>query len=557
MGAKKKRVRCLYRVSSKQQLHEDDIPLQRSECQGYIAKRDDWVFDGEYIEKGVSGFRNSLEQRGKLLEIREDARKKEFDVLLVYMSDRLGRREDETPFYIASLEDLGIEIWSVKEGQLKAQEHVEKLINYIRIWQAEGESRKTGIRVRDAHIDMIKNGRMVGGYTPYGYDRKSTGNITNHGRIEHDLFINEEQAKIVRQIFDYAVNYGYGAFKIAKTLNEAGIPNVNGGEWKSGTISDMLKNPIYMGYPAYGRRKKYPHIEKVAREDWILSEKPNPQYAIVSQRIWEKAQEIREARKKGLAQKKANNMGSYPTSTSGTLALLDIVYCGYCGKKLTNGSRYDYWTTKDGEKKRKIIGRYRCNSKAQGSLKCEGRAMYRQEELEPLVFNAVGDYLESLGKESVYDEILKMQDEQRKGKKKQVDQKRREMGVIERDLQTLKEQIPAAIRGETALSLERLDSLITEKEALLKEAEDILAGLEEEYKNTEIKIEDLQQYQDMAINWKKAFESAPVPVKRMMLEKLIERIDVKRDDISIKFKMRLEDFVPVNSEGSVVSEQGL
>ena len=56
----------------------------------------------------------------------------------------------------------------------------------------------------------------------------------------------------------------------------------------------------------------------------------------------------------------------------------------------------------------------------------------------------------------------------------------------------------------------------------------------------------------MAINWKKAFESAPVPVKRMMLEKLIERIDVKRDDISIKFKMRLEDFVPVNSDGSVV-----
>ena len=83
MGAKKKRVRCLYRVSSKQQLHEDDIPLQRSESQGHIAKRDAWVFDGEYIEKGVSGFRNSLEQRGKLLEIREDARKKEFDVLLV------------------------------------------------------------------------------------------------------------------------------------------------------------------------------------------------------------------------------------------------------------------------------------------------------------------------------------------------------------------------------------------------------------------------------------------------------------------------------------------
>ena len=46
----KKRVRTLLRVSSKQQLHDDDIPIQRAEAADYIAKRPDWEFDKEYIE---------------------------------------------------------------------------------------------------------------------------------------------------------------------------------------------------------------------------------------------------------------------------------------------------------------------------------------------------------------------------------------------------------------------------------------------------------------------------------------------------------------------------
>ena len=53
-----KKVRTLLRVSSKQQLHEDDIPLQREETKNYIAKHHDWIFDKEYIEKEVSAYKN-------------------------------------------------------------------------------------------------------------------------------------------------------------------------------------------------------------------------------------------------------------------------------------------------------------------------------------------------------------------------------------------------------------------------------------------------------------------------------------------------------------------
>ena len=61
-----KKVRTLLRVSSKQQLHDDDIPVQRAEAEQYIAKRSDWIFDKEYIEKAVSAYKNNVEERAVL-----------------------------------------------------------------------------------------------------------------------------------------------------------------------------------------------------------------------------------------------------------------------------------------------------------------------------------------------------------------------------------------------------------------------------------------------------------------------------------------------------------
>ena len=143
-----KRVRTLLRVSSKQQLHDDDIPMQRAQAKQYIAGRPDWVFDKEYMEKAVSAYKNSVEEREVLQEILSDARERKFEVLLAYMSDRIGRQE-EYSFYVAALNRLGIEVWTIRDGQLKTEDHIDKLLNYIRFWQNEGESKKTSVRVRD------------------------------------------------------------------------------------------------------------------------------------------------------------------------------------------------------------------------------------------------------------------------------------------------------------------------------------------------------------------------------------------------------------------------
>ena len=143
-----KRVACLYRVSTKNQLTDDDVPMQIKACAEFIKKQRTWKPEKEYIEKGVSGYHKSANERDALVQLKKDAVAGKFDILLVFMFDRLGRREDETPFVVEWLVQQGIEVWSVMEGQQVFDDHVDKLINYIRFWQSGGESEKTSIRCK-------------------------------------------------------------------------------------------------------------------------------------------------------------------------------------------------------------------------------------------------------------------------------------------------------------------------------------------------------------------------------------------------------------------------
>ena len=100
-----KRVYCLYRVSSKGQLYdksntnqkvEDDIPMQKEACHRYKEYHPDWEIKAEYLEKGVSGFKVSADERDEIQNLLSAAKNKEFDILLIYKLDRLGRIESET-----------------------------------------------------------------------------------------------------------------------------------------------------------------------------------------------------------------------------------------------------------------------------------------------------------------------------------------------------------------------------------------------------------------------------------------------------------------------------
>lgn len=561
----RKKVRTLLRVSSKQQLHDDDIPIQRAEAEQYIANRPDWIFDKEYIEKAVSAYKNNVEEREVLQEILSDARNHEFDVLLTYMSDRIGRQE-EYSFYVATLNGLGIEVWTIKDGQLKTEEHIDKLLNYIRFWQNEGESKKTSMRVRDTQKELVKAGKFVGGKAPYGYQLIPSGMVSNHGRLLKKLEIVEEKAQIVRQIYRLAVHQGMGYEKIAKELNNQGIPAVTADKWKAGTIRSILTNPVYMGYLAinrrinnncrgsYGGHNSGVKFIRLHRKEWTYSEEQIPELVIISQQMWEKAQEIREIRKARIsASNKKSSVGyetlySVPFSTGGKLILTGLVICGYCGKRLRNGSYCNYWTTKSGERKTAYTGRYVCPSK------CEERSCYSQNYLEGIVFEVVENYMERLKSVDVTEEIQKMQSQQRQSVAKELESIHKKQKALKLDIQTLEEKIPEAIRGDYYFNAEKLAGMIKEKEqeerALEKKAEQLKNKLSEMVNQGS----DTERLVTIIPNWKEEFQTADTQTKKMLLSSLIDKIEVKDGDINIKFKIRLEDFILPKTIGSGVPE---
>ena len=172
------RVYCLYRVSTLGQIDKmrDDIPMQRQACHEYIAEQG-WNFVDELSEKGISGFKVSAKDRDAIQILQQKAMRHEFDILLVFMFDRLGRIESETPFIVEWFVKQGVRVWSVKEGEQRFESHVDKLTNYIRFWQAAGESEKTSIRIRTRLEQIAQEGHYHGGTAPYGYESVFLGPI--------------------------------------------------------------------------------------------------------------------------------------------------------------------------------------------------------------------------------------------------------------------------------------------------------------------------------------------------------------------------------------------
>ena len=243
-----KRVANLYRVSTKKQvdLVKDDIPMQRIACREF-AERQGWTVVIEKEEKGISGFKVSASKRDAIQELKDSALKGEFDVLLVFMFDRLGRIENETPFILEWFTEHGIEVWSVNEGQQKIETHSDKLMNYIRFWQASGESQKTAIRVRTRLQQMTAEGIYTGGPVPFGYQLVDNGRRNKKGKCALDLAIDPVTAPVVLKLFTMVADEGYGSHQLAEWLNRQGFKTSTGSRFHSSNVLRILRNEITVG----------------------------------------------------------------------------------------------------------------------------------------------------------------------------------------------------------------------------------------------------------------------------------------------------------------------
>lgn len=533
------KARMLLRVSSRQQLDANgDLTVQRRVVENYIKNQEYWQLDSikpEYHELGVSGYKNTVAGRKVLQEILADAKKQEFNILVCYKDDRLGRREDEIPAYIKELAACGVLVYTVKEGCITPKNHTDSLMMFIRYWSAQGDSMKTAQRVKDMATEHTRMGRNQGGKAPFGYRLELSGELSRHQRVLKRKVIVPEEANIVKKVYNYYLVYGYGAYKIARILNsEPGYcsmaPN---GTWRAGTISDMLKNPVYTGYEAYNRRTREAGIcHRQDRKDWILAEKCNEDIKIIDMEMWEKVQKQREARRAVYQ----GNPGNNSTHIVYSMVLAGVAYCGCCGRKLVNGSKYNYWTAKDGTRKSSITRYYRCQTKKQGG-NCKGKGRFLADSIEQQVYSFVKSYLRKIEDNTYIFKMLEAEKEVLKDSSiKKIKTLQRQQKEYMESIITYETNLPKVLRGEIPVPVKEYCSLL-EKE-------------KEKYTETSARIKELQDTPEEAIcikessplpSWEEIFNSAEVSVKQAIINKIASRIDIWEDKIIISARINAWD----------------
>ena len=548
-----KRVRMLLRVSSNQQLEADgDLSVQRQLVLEYIEKRSDWKLDEkEYFEGSNSGYKNSVADRDVLQDALQDARNKEYDILVAYKDDRIGRRMWEIGAYVMSLKNCGVDIYTVKDGCIspESDDIMGQMVLALRYGNAQKSSSDTGMRVKDTAKKLVQRGKFMGGKAPYGYTLELSGEISKHGRALKHLVIDEKKAEVVIYIYNLAVQKEYGSVKIAKILNSHDqykneAPN---DVWKAGTIASILTNPIYAGYTAYNRRTRSDgKYHKIGSDDWIIAEESNPEIAIITTDIWNRAQDMRKKRADGIAKKeehKPYNINVIKNNT-GTLALIDVLYCGYCGRKMTNGSRYNYWKIKStGERRSGKVGLYKCQDMWSGTVH-PGRGFYRADRIEPIVFSAISEYIGKLQEnENVFQEIEVNKQAEKRRMNSELDKDRQELAKIQKKIDVMEENIPQAMTGEYPLSLEDLVRLIDKQKDMYRKQQEIIKQKEKKMENMDVSITEWDYLKKQIPTWQQVFLEADAHTKRVLVDKLIERIDVKEEQITIRFRIRLEDFI--------------
>lgn len=548
-----KRVRMLLRVSSNQQLEADgDLSVQRQLVLEYIEKRSDWKLDEkEYFEGSNSGYKNSVADRDVLQDALQDARNKEYDILVAYKDDRIGRRMWEIGAYVMSLKNCGVDIYTVKDGCIspESDDIMGQMVLALRYGNAQKSSSDTGMRVKDTAKKLVQRGKFMGGKAPYGYTLELSGEISKHGRALKHLVIDEKKAEVVTYIYNLAVQKEYGSVKIAKILNSHDqykneAPN---DVWKAGTIASILTNPIYAGYTAYNRRTRIDgKYHKIGSDDWIIAEESNPEIAIITTDIWNRAQDMRKKRADEIAKKeehKPYNINVIKNNT-GTLALIDVLYCGYCGRKMTNGSRYNYWKIKStGERRSGKVGLYKCQDMWSGTVH-PGRGFCRADRIEPIVFSAISEYIGKLQEnENVFQEIEVNKRAEKRSLNSELDKDRQELVKIQKKIDVMEENIPQAMTGEYPLSLEDLVRLIDKQKDMYRKQQEIIKQKERKMENMDVSITEWDYLKKQIPTWHQVFLEADAHTKRVLVDKLIERIDIKEEQITIRFRIRLEDFI--------------
>ena len=376
MSQEKTKVYIYTRVSTTMQIDGYSLDAQKARMKAY-ADFNDYQIVGEYEDAGKSG--KSIEGRASFCRMMEDIKSGKDGVayVLVFKLSRFGRNAADVLSTLQVMQDFGVNLICVEDG-IDSSKDAGKLM--ISVLSAVAEIERENIRVQtmEGRIQKAREGRWNGGFAPYGYRL-----------VDGVLQINEDEAPAIRTIFEQYVNTDTGVNGLSKYLETHGFQKLarqNGTSplFSATLIRAILKNPVYCGKIAFGRRKLEKihgtrnEYHQVPQENYLLVDGLHE--GIVSEELWNAAQV------KLLAQsKRYEPVNRNKTEQAHLLsALVKCPVCGAgmysnkCTKRKKDGTPY------------KSFSYYSCkHRKMQRGQKCDFNKQIQEEVLDNAVVEVI------------------------------------------------------------------------------------------------------------------------------------------------------------------------
>jgi len=299
------RVTFYARVSTDKDEQLHSLSAQVRYYKEFIQQCEHWTFVDGYIDEGISG--TSVGKRENFLRMIDDARAKSFDFIVTKEISRFSRNTLDSIQYTQELLKCGVGVLFQSDNINTLMPDAELRLT-IMSSIAQDEVRKISERVKFGFKRAIEHGVVLGSNRIWGYQKQ-----------EGRLVVDEEEAQIVRLIFDLYANQQMGIRTVANYLTDHGYKNTNGNDFSFSTIRGILSNPKYKGYYCGGKSCKIDYklkeVKQFSPEEWVMYKDEENVPPIVSEELWNKANSILTRRSaKQSAEDKSCYQNKYPYS---------------------------------------------------------------------------------------------------------------------------------------------------------------------------------------------------------------------------------------------------
>jgi hypothetical protein len=323
----------------------------------------------------------------------------------------------------------------------------------------------------------------------------------------YDILVKDEEAVVVREIFDLYASRGLGAKTVAREMTSRGIRNQHGNEFTQSTVRHMLGNCIYRGILRSG--DTYSQVFEHLR--------------IVDNVTWLRTQELLESRKTAWQE-----TTKLPRVVRGEALLSGNIICGHCGAHMTATSVVSRGC--------KVL-RYICNSGNKYVHKCDGQRSYGAKTVDGIVTKLLLELFGTLADVSNVGILKRRLNLSLSENKAAHVAAIRHLTKKESELADLKSEVVKVIRGESKFSVGLLNEAIEIAEREVTRLREEVTALETALTNSTIKSDEFVRQHGEYIHWAQVFADADRSEQKMIAARMIERVEVRRGmEISVTWK---------------------